>query len=274
MLSTLQRAQGLNSPEDKISKWESIHIEYLETMRGMLTTCSIWQKPLAELAAWYVRQVLELVVIPTETHFRGVIECALQKDTPTNSFDKMSTYLTDNVPNSVARCIKELFSSAVAETVRKELQMNRDIQNLADLGCSNQTSYPHDTHGTTSTETSHPNQLNVAEPTSVVLVHDSGTKRKRMFGTIEIKNRGAYSRLNTTKQKLDFIWDVFAEHRHTIRDLTNASRSWFLRNAVRIGTCIEKCHDSDVKRMVEHVGNDVRAATYHCDTCKSYCLFK
>lgn len=234
-----------------VGSWDCCFIETLDTARTITLPSKPYQKPLPELAIFFVEKILDLKVERT-TPVMYVIEVAKQQVAKLNPQNQLSALLDKSCSSTVKEEVTLLFESALKEEVEAI------------------TEFLTKQYGTAVATTTMP----VAG-----LVTPSPAKKRKTRGegnTADIPSavRDEILRETDRNAQVRRRYEIYSEYSDCASSLNEGSRQWYMRHVRKVGLCVSTCFDHDVPRFVEDAehrmdDDNIRWYKYHCAACMS-----
>ena len=258
--------------QHRVPRWKSLFINALDTVSGIVVASQVYQKPLPELAEFYIKGCLKLN-LNWSTHVIPLLDIAVRKSSRKNHKEQIVELLVGNVPDHMVNKITALFDECLLN----------DTQELARI---NYTSYTlQEQHLQARIEEVRAIQeksleindiFESAELSMEVTDEERLPKKQKIIrgegNTLVIPQRIELVSAKTFEfyKKITLVAETFTEFNHQQGLLVETYRQWYVKNIPKVANCLNFCCNGNIDLFISknkiNAQSKFKQYTYKCDS--------
>ncbi len=246
--------------QHRVSVWESIHIEAVDTMANITALSSLRQKPLSQLAVHYVNEILQLPTISMNNVYYIVERSQEKVDDSDSNHNLMKLLGQYAIPLDLQTKIQELFESKLVASVdlfkRSDREQLRSI--IEDSKVLSSMNTPHEIN----------TELSIVNESKASVVRQSPNKKRGEGNVVEIPGRNDVAKIKDTRLTIKKLLSIRKEYASQRNEMVETCRVWYQGNVVKILDCLDNCYDGDFENFCSQMEKTITMRSFTCETCK------
>ena len=205
-----------------VSKWRPIHVEQTASMNAIITDSVRWQKPIDQLSAWYVRDILGIQVEAGGITPQFMMNCALRNTAGKSPLEKLRELFGKLADND-----RDEATALLSQILRQQQYGGGHCVQETSTKRSQQTAFETTLYG-----------------------KSNGNKRPRIEKDDNNTEREAIKKEKRGKEKLLLLLSYNGKVGNSLSSYSKKDKDFYNRNVKSLSKCWADCHRGDHDAMV------------------------